>query len=184
MGTIEYIINIIKRFGLFGTVDAKGLMDELINYQAAFVANNPEWRAHNIRVLRAVDEVKAIRNRLNSTGDKWVNELIAERTAASEPNVSNTSLGSNPVNEPTCPACAVDQVELPFPVEEPVAGSLGTTISTSHATDIQDATRTTRGADVAIWPTEVDAKLQAAALRRIPKTKAVKKTRKPKKDTK
>src|ERR1017187_9235415 len=78
MNTLTYIFNVIRRFGLFGAVDAAGLIDELIEYQVVLMGN-PEWRSHNIRILNGIDEVRAIRTKMDNYRNPLVEQILTGR---------------------------------------------------------------------------------------------------------
>jgi hypothetical protein len=98
MTTWQYIIRIIKRFGLFNPVDVVGLFDEITNYQIE-VFKKSDFRARNIELLNRVESIIKTRRAVNLTLDSWVTELQNEYNK-SDPHPSQpTSVATTDIAE-------------------------------------------------------------------------------------
>lgn len=119
MNTLQYIFRIIKRFGLFGTVDTVGLVEEIQNYQIELIKNSGV-RERNIELLDRINQVIEIRRKMNSTLDNWVSEIRAnpDYTEVEMPKYQYGNQGDRIRARLSVP-------DLPFPEE--AAGSLDIT---------------------------------------------------------
>lgn len=124
MTTIQYIIHIIKRFGLFGKVDVNGLVQEISDYQTRLM-NVPEWREHNVQLLNRINQASEVRKVLNTTLDSWVTDLQAN-PQFTEVDVAANAYDPQRLAQGKIISAAMfeKKPDLPFPES---AGSLDTT---------------------------------------------------------
>jgi hypothetical protein len=107
MNTIQYIIRVIKRFGLFGQIDAAGLIQEIINYQTELVKNSG-MREYNTDFMSRVNQSISVRKTLNATLDKWVTDLTAN------PEFTEVDVAESAYDPTRLPGLVIAP-ELPFP---------------------------------------------------------------------